>query len=188
MILAGPVFPPGTRAPITMQGPAFSPIPSSPIMLSDVPGAPAPMQSTGTPLQSATIPPMAKAPWPSQATPYPSAFMALPPCQGICLITCLGPLAQQSSMQAEREELARYRQDLDCRELEVNQITRALNLNAVRDAEAKSAAPMAGSNCSRTQEQAPLKQKCASSQVFQRPFQRVFPQGSRSPVLLPLRL
>ena len=42
---------------------------------------------------------------------------------------------------------------------------RALNLNCVRDAEAKSAAHMAGSSCSHTQEQAPLKPKHASSQV-----------------------
>ena len=51
------------------------------------------------------------------------------------------PPAQQSSMQAKREELARQRHDLEARELEVERITRALNLNAFRDAEAKSVPP-----------------------------------------------
>ena len=69
----GRSFPPGTQAPITMQGLAFSPIPSAPIVFS---GAPGPMQSAGVPLPSAAKPPMAGAPWPSQATPLPSAFMA----------------------------------------------------------------------------------------------------------------
>ena len=48
------------------------------------------------------------------------------------------PLAQQSPMQAECEELDRQHHDLDAVELEVQQINRALNFNAVRDAEAKS--------------------------------------------------
>ena len=74
----GRVLPPGTRAPITMQGLAFLPIPSAPIMFSGAPGTPAPMQSTRAPLQSAVIPPMAGAPWPSQVMPYPSAFMDPP--------------------------------------------------------------------------------------------------------------
>ena len=38
------------------------------------------------------------------------------------------PQAQQSSTQAEREELAMQRQDLEARELEVERKTRALNL------------------------------------------------------------
>ena len=42
--------------------------------------------------------------------------------------------AQQSFMQAEREEVARQRHDLEASELEVERITRALNLNALRDA------------------------------------------------------
>ena len=73
LLVPGPSFPPGTQAPITMQGLAFSPIPSTPIVFS---GAPGPMQSAGVPLQSAAKPPMAGAPWLSQATPLPSAFMA----------------------------------------------------------------------------------------------------------------
>ena len=108
LLVPGPVLLQGTQAPITMNGPAFPPIPSMPIMLSGVPGAPAPMQSVKTPLQSTTIPPMAIAPWPSQATPYCLMPNYLP-----------RPPAQQSSMQAEREELARQCHDLEVREIEV---------------------------------------------------------------------
>ena len=42
--------------------------------------------------------------------------------------------AQQASMQAELEEFARQRHDLEARELEVEWRSRALNLHAVRDA------------------------------------------------------
>ena len=101
------------------------------------------------------------------------------------------PPAQQSSMQAEREELAMQHHDLEARELEVEWRTRALNINAVRDSEAKSTAPVADSSCSHTQEQAPLRPKHASSQVASQrslPLTQGPPQGSRSPVLLPLRL
>ena len=74
---------------------------------------------------------------------------------------------QQPLLQAEREELARQRHDLEARELEVEQRTRALNLNAVRDATVTAAAPVAGSSHSCTREHSPLKLKCAmsSSQV-----------------------
>ena len=76
------------------------------------------------------------------------------------------PQAQQSSTQAEREELAMQRENLEARELEVERRTRALNLNDVRDAETRSAAPSASSSQTRTpQEQAPIKPRCASSQV-----------------------
>ena len=44
------------------------------------------------------------------------------------------PPAQQASMQAELEELARQHHDQEARVLEVERRTRALNLNAVRDA------------------------------------------------------
>ena len=44
------------------------------------------------------------------------------------------PPAQQAFMQAEFDELARQRQDLEDRELEVQHLTRTHNLNAVRDA------------------------------------------------------
>ena len=78
LLVSGLVLPPGTQAPITMQGPAFLSIPSAPIMFPGAQGAPAPMQTAGAPLQSAAMPPMAGELWPSQATPYPSAFMAPP--------------------------------------------------------------------------------------------------------------
>ena len=87
------------------------------------------------------MPPMAGAPWLNLTTPYPSAFMA-PPAWPVYMPNYLPrPQAQQSSMQAEHEELAMQRQELEARELEVEWRTRAPNLNAVRDAETKSAAP-----------------------------------------------
>ena len=74
----------------------------------------------GVPLQSAAIPPMAGGPWPSQAMPYPSAVMAPPAWQMYMSSYLPRPLAQQSSMQARREELARQHHDLQARELERN--------------------------------------------------------------------
>ena len=75
---------------------------------------------------------------------------------------------------------------MEARELEVEQITRALNLNAVRDAEAKFAAYMVES-CPHTQEQPKvLVPKPHLKDPW--PLNRVPPQGSKSPVLLPLRL
>ena len=66
------------------------------------------------------------------------------------------PPAQQASMQAEPEELDRQRHNLEAKELEM---TRALNLDAVRDTKVKAASPVAGSTHSHTWEQAPLKPK-----------------------------
>ena len=60
-------------------------------------------------------------------------------------------------MQAEFEELARQCQDLEARELEVQGMTRTLNLNAVREARVTTAASVAGSRHSHTKEHAPLK-------------------------------
>ena len=83
------------------------------------------------------------------------------------------PQAQQSSMQAERKELAMQHQELEARELEAERRTRALNLIAVRDAETNSAAPCVRSSQTHTsQEQAPIKPKRASSKV---PSQRSLP-------------
>ena len=73
------------------------------------------------------------------------------------------PEAQQSSTQAEREKLAMQRQDLEAKELKVERRTRALNLNAVRDAETKSAARSSKTHISH--KQAPVMPKRASSQV-----------------------
>ena len=66
---------------------------------------------------------------PSSLTNYMPSNMPMPP-------------AQQASMQAEREELARQRHDLEAR---------ALNLNAVRDAKVKAATSVAGSSHSRSE-------------------------------------
>ena len=157
---------------------------SIPIMFSGAPGTPAPSRA---PLQSAAILPMAGAPWLSQVTPYPSAFMA-PLAWPMYMNSYLPkPVAQQSSMQAECEELDRQRHDLEARELEVEQLTRALNLNLnVRDALAKFAAYMVES-CPHTQEHPKvLVPKPHLKDPW--PLNRVPPRGSRSPVLLPLRL
>ena len=48
-------------------------------------------------------------------------------------------------MQAEFEELARQRQDLEARELEGQRMTQTCNLNAVRDAGVATAASVPGS-------------------------------------------
>ena len=87
--------------------------------------------------------------------------------------SCLPRLQmEQSSTQSEHELLAMQRQDLEARELEVERRTRALNLNAVGDAETRSAAPsVRGSQAHTTQEQAPSIPKRASSQTAsQTPF------------------
>ena len=73
------------------------------------------------------------------------------------------------------------RQELEARGLEVDRRTRALNLNAARDAESKSAAPSARSSRTRfTQEQAAVMPKHASSQVTSQrslPLKQGLPSG-----------
>ena len=74
---------------------------------------------------------------------------------------------------------------MEARELEIERRTRALNLNAVRDAETKSAAPSVRSSMTHTsQEQARIKQ----SVLVLKPHLKDplalkidSPQGSRSP-------
>ena len=58
-------------------------------------------------------------------------------------------------MQAHFEELARQHQDIEARELEVQHMSRTLNLNAVRNARVRSATSVRGSKHTRRQEQAP---------------------------------
>ena len=65
-------------------------------------------------------------------------------------------------MQAEFEELATQRQDLEARELEVQCMTQTHNLNAGRDARVTTATSVAGSRDSRKKEPA---SRCASSQI-----------------------
>ena len=65
------------------------------------------------------------------------------------------PPIQQAFMQAEFEELARQRQDLEARELEGQRMTQTCNLNAVRDAGVVTAASVPCSRHSRKKKQAP---------------------------------
>ena len=65
-------------------------------------------------------------------------------------------------MQAEFEELARQRQDLEAQELEVQHMTRTRNLNAAREARVTNATSAVGSRHYYKKEQAP---RCASSQI-----------------------
>ena len=65
-------------------------------------------------------------------------------------------------MQAQFEELARHRQDIEARELKVQRMSRTHNLNAVRDARVRSATSIRGSKRTHGKEQAPER---ASSQL-----------------------
>ena len=122
----------------------------------------------------APIPPMAGGPWPSQAMPYVSAFMA-PPSWPVYMPSYMPrPPVQLVSMQTEFEELAMQPQELEARELEVQQMT--LNLNAVPDARVTTSASVTGSKHSRSKEQAPLKPRRASSQVASQRY--LTPSGS----------
>ena len=94
------------------------------------------------------MPPMAGVPLLSQSIPYPSAYMAPPACPMYMPSYLPRPQMEQSSTQSERELLAMQRQELEARELEVDRRTSALNLNAVRDDETRSAVPSV--RCSRT--------------------------------------
>ena len=139
------------------------------------------------------MPPVAGAPWLNQSRPYPSAYMASP-AWPVYMPSCLPqPQAQQSSMQAEYKELAMQRQELEARGLEVERRTRALNLNAVRDAENRSAATSV--RISRThihlRNRHPLNQSMLVPKSHLKdpcPLNRASTRGSRSPVQSPLRL
>ena len=76
-------------------------------------------------------------------------------------------------------------QELEARELEVERITRAFNLNAVRDDETRSAAPSArSSRTHNSQEQALIKPSMLVPKPHLKnpfPLKRASPQGSRSP-------
>ena len=62
---------------------------------------------------------------------------------------------QPAFMQAEFGELARQRQDLEARELEVQHMTQTYYLNAVRDAGVATAASVPGSRGSLKKDEAP---------------------------------
>ena len=139
----GHCLPPGTKAPITMKGPAFLPMASAPILLIGGLEAQSAAMPPVAPMQSAAMLPMAGALLLSQCTPYPSAYMYMAPTTLPMYMPSYPtrPQMKQSSTQSERELLAMQRQELEARELEVERRTRALNLNAIRDAETRSAAP-----------------------------------------------
>ena len=85
LLVPGSSFPPITREPVTMQGPAFRPIPSGPIVFSGALGVPGSMQSTGAP-QSTAI-----AKWLERRDPVRPRLMLvhlwpLQPGQCICLV------------------------------------------------------------------------------------------------------
>ena len=86
----------------------------------------------------------------NQSTPYPSTYVA-PPAWPMCMPSYLPqPQIQQSSAQAELEQLALQSQELEARELEVERRTRAVNQDAVKGAETKSAAPSVRSSRTHT--------------------------------------
>ena len=139
LLVAGPIFPPVTQGPISL-------LPGSPTSLSGAPGMPpapynaiysagAPLapcsavQSTGAP-QSAAFQPITGMQWP-QPTPYASPFMA-PPAWPMYMPSYLPrPLSQPPFLQAQFEDLTRRDQDMEARELEIQRISRSINLKAV---------------------------------------------------------
>ena len=107
-----------TAAPLLIMGHSFPPVTQGPI--STLPGAPIAFScAPGAPVAS---------------TPYASAFKAPPawPMYMPCYMP--RPLTQPLFIQAQFEELARQHQDIEARELEVQRMSRTLNLNAVRNA------------------------------------------------------
>ena len=189
MLVPGTYLPPVTKAPITMQGTAFLPNGQRTILLLGAPEAQSAAMPPVAPMQSAAMLPMAGALLLSQCTPYPSAYMYMAPTTLPMYMPSYLPRPQmkQPSTQSERELLAVQRQELKAGELEVERRTRALNLNAIRDAETRSAAPSVRSNrtCN-SQKQAPIKPKRACSQAKPHlkdpfPLKTASPQGSRSP-------
>ena len=172
LFVAGPSFPPVTQGPISMlPGPPISlqwapgmlPAPYRAIESVSEPPAPynaiysagalpysdweppAPcsaMQSTGVP-HSCTFQPMTGMQWP-QPTPYVSPIMA-PPAWPIYLPSYMPrPLTQLHFLHAHFEELARWNQDMEARELEIQCISRSLNLKAVKNARTRLATSARG--------------------------------------------
>ena len=84
--------------------------------------------------------------WHSQAMPFASVFIATPSWPMYMPSYMPRPQVQQVSTQAEFKELARQCQDLEARDLEVQQMIRTLNLNAERDARVMTAASVVGSS------------------------------------------
>ena len=156
---------------------------SAPILLLGAPEAQSAAMSPVAPMQSTAMLPMAGALLLSQCTPYPSAYMYMASTTLPMYMPSYLPWPQmkQPSTRSERELLAVQRQELKARELEVERRTRALNLNAIRDAETRSAAPsVRSSRTCNSQEQAPIKPKRACSQAASQrslPLENGLPTG-----------
>ena len=132
MLVPGIFLPPGTGAPITMQGPAFPPMASTLLLFPRVPAVPALMQS-------AAMPPMTSSPLRARLTLVHTWPLQLGQC--VCLVTCLSPRYSSPLHKLNLKLLALQSQELEARELEVERRTRSLNQDAVKGAETKSAAP-----------------------------------------------
>ena len=80
--------------------------------------------------------------WP-QPTPYASPFVAPPPWPMYMPSVSYmpRPVTQPPFLQAQFEELARRNQDMEARELEIQRMSRSLNLKAVKKARAKPTMP-----------------------------------------------
>ena len=95
------------------------------------------VQSAGV-LPSAAFQPMTGMQWP-QPTPYASPFV-VPPAWPMYMPNVSympRPLTQLPFVQAQFEELARRSQDMEARELEIQRMSRSLNLKSVKKARAK---------------------------------------------------
>ena len=94
-------------------------------------------------------------PWSSQPMPYASTFMAPPAWPMYINMPSYVPrsLTQPPFMQAQFEELARQREDIEVRELVVQRMSH--NLNVVRNARVRSATSVRGNKCTHDKEQAP---------------------------------
>ena len=109
-------------------------------------GAPPPapssaVQSAGM-LPIAAFQPMTGMQWP-QPTPYPSPFVAPTPWPMYMpnVSYMPRPVTRPPFLQAQFEELARRNQDMEARELDIQRMSRSLNLKAVKKATAKPTTP-----------------------------------------------
>ena len=105
------------------------------------PAPPSAVQSAGV-LPSAAFQPMMGMQWP-QPTPYASPFVAPPPWSMFMpnVSYMPWPVTRPPFLQAHFEELARRNQDMEACELEIQRMSRSLNLKAVKKARAKPTMP-----------------------------------------------
>ena len=106
------------------------PAPYNAIYSAGAPPAPCNAVQRARAPRSAAFQPMTGMQWPLP-TPYASPFMA-PPAWPMYMPSYLPrPLSQPPFLQAQFEELARQNQDMEANELEIQRISRSLNLKAV---------------------------------------------------------